>query len=99
MAGAGASGGDRSTEIRRIRADEFEGLRRVRLAALAGDPDAFWSQHENEAVRPEEYWRSRAARGAASDTEPLWVAEGPAGGLIGLAALGSLSAVVPVLSV
>ncbi len=51
-------------QIRRIRSDEWEALRDIRLRALLDTPDAFGSTHEQEAVDPEDAWRDWTANGA-----------------------------------
>ena len=70
--------------IRRVRADEAMALKALRLAALADAPTAFGSTHAEEARCPDEFWRGRAARGAAGEASVLFVAHrGPE--LVGLA--------------
>lgn len=53
--------------VRRIRPDEGELLRQVRLAALADAPAAFGSDHDEEAAFDAGVWVERAARGATDE--------------------------------
>src|SRR4051812_6071400 len=48
--------------VRRVRADEWATLRRVRLAALLDAPTAFSSTHEMEAERADDDWIEWAGR-------------------------------------
>ena len=57
--------------VRRLRADEWEALRELRLRALAADPSAFGSTMERELAFPQATWQERAA----SAERPTWVAE------------------------
>ena len=52
--------------MRRVRVDEADELRRVRLAMLLDTPDAFASRHADEAAQPDEFWQERAAIAAQS---------------------------------
>jgi len=52
--------------MRRVRVDEVDELRRVRLAMLLDAPDAFASRHDDEAAQPDEFWQERAAIAAQS---------------------------------
>ena len=52
--------------MRRVRVDEVDELRRVRLAMLLDTPDAFASRHADEAAQPYEFWQERAAIAAQS---------------------------------
>src|SRR5215467_11700539 len=61
--------------VRRIRAEEWERLRAVRLRALADAPMAFGSTLAAEQAQPDEFWRRRAAGGAADDDRATFVAE------------------------
>jgi GNAT superfamily N-acetyltransferase len=61
--------------MRRIRADESERLRRIRLDALAEAPHAFDSPLQDERALPAEVWERRAAAGAAGDTAVTFFAE------------------------
>lgn len=51
--------------VRRVRADEGQLLRDIRLAALQESPTAFGSTYEAEASRADDQWIERAQRGAA----------------------------------
>jgi ribosomal protein S18 acetylase RimI-like enzyme len=53
--------------VRRIRADEGDVLRTIRLEALADSPSAFGSSFAAEVDQPAEYWASRAQLGAAGE--------------------------------
>jgi GNAT superfamily N-acetyltransferase len=55
-------------ELRRIRADEWPGLRDIRLRALLDAPDAFGSTYEEEANDPEHAWIDWARDGAEGGT-------------------------------
>lgn len=68
MSGAGA------VEVRRVVEEEWRELRELRLRALRSDPVAFGSTWEEEAARPDPFWRERAVRGASSATSSQWVA-------------------------
>ncbi len=47
-------------EVRRVRPDDGERLRTVRLAALADTPSAFGSSHAEESVLPDRHWDTSA---------------------------------------
>lgn len=49
------------TQLRRLRADETEALRELRLRALREDPGAFAETYEEATARPLEDWASWAA--------------------------------------
>lgn len=55
-------------EVRRIRADEWEELRDLRLRALADAPDSFGATYEAESADPDDEWRDWAATGADGGT-------------------------------
>jgi GNAT superfamily N-acetyltransferase len=71
-------------DIRRIRPDEWQPLRALRLRALAAAPMAFSSSLAREEGFPDDLWRERAAAGAAGIDRVTFVAE-QAGRLVGLA--------------
>ena len=76
--------------VRRVRADEWELVRALRLAATA-DPDAsiaFLESHDDVAARPDEFWRATAALAAESETVAQFVA------VVDSASVGSLSVLV-----
>ena len=56
-------------DIRRVRADEWEALRDLRLRALADSPHAFATTLAEAERRSEAEWREAASRGASG---PLW---------------------------
>src|SRR5262245_34574234 len=60
---------------RRVRAEEWERLRAIRLHALADAPMAFGSTLADEQTRPDEFWRGRAAGGASDDDRATFIAE------------------------
>jgi len=64
-----------SLTIRRIRADEWQRLRALRLHALADAPTAFGSTLAREEAFAETVWRERAAGGAAGDDRVTVIAE------------------------
>ena len=61
--------------VRRVRAEEWERLRAIRLRALADTPMAFGSTLADEQAQPDEFWRGRAAGGAANDDRATCIAE------------------------
>ena len=66
-------------EIRRIRADEGERLRDVRLRALQDAPGAFSSTFEQSRHRPRAEWDDMAANGSSGEKRAMFIAE-PADG-------------------
>ncbi|KRA23468.1 acetyltransferase [Microbacterium sp. Root61] len=65
-----------SLTVRRIRADEWELVRSLRLAATA-DPDAgiaFLETHESASAHPEEFWVTRTEDAALSETVAQFLA-------------------------
>ncbi len=66
-------------EIRRIRADEGQRLREVRLRALQESPGAFSSTFEESRHRPRAEWEDMAGNGAIGRRRVMFVAE-PADG-------------------
>ncbi len=63
-----------SGEVRRLRRDEGELLRQVRLRALAESPRAFGAALADEAGLSREDWHERAAAGAAGEQQVVFVA-------------------------
>ncbi len=61
-------------EVSRVRADEWEALRDLRLRALADAPDAFRATIAEARERPEEWWREWARDSAESDERAMFVA-------------------------
>lgn len=59
--------------IRRVRADEWDAYREVRLRALLDAPTAFGTSHADAAARPVEWWQGRTRTLAASATDALFV--------------------------
>ena len=57
--------------VRRVRANEAEELRAIRLAALEADPTAFGRTHAEQVAYDTQHWRMRAA---GSDTSQTFVA-------------------------
>lgn len=56
-------------EVRRIRSDEWERIKAIRLAALAESPTAFITTVGEALEHPDEFWIERATSGAAGDTQ------------------------------
>lgn len=76
--------------VRRIRADEWERVKALRLESTS-DPDAAIAFLENPAevaARPDSFWHERAQQGADSETAAQFVAES------GDAWVGSLSVLI-----
>ena len=71
--------------VRRIRAEEWEAHRALRLKALANDRIAFGSSSERESQYSEAKWREMTEKGAKSTSSYLSVAEVPNCGLVGMA--------------
>ncbi|MGE5829495.1 MAG: GNAT family N-acetyltransferase [Micromonosporaceae bacterium] len=61
-------------EVRRIRADEWKSLRRLRLEALKDSPMAFVDQYEEALTRPDRTWQDRTERSASSPNSATFVA-------------------------
>lgn len=72
--------------MRRVRKEEWRAVRDLRLKSLASDPLAFGSTLERERAFPDDLWQERTAREATSSDSSTWVASGPSGRLIGMAA-------------
>jgi ribosomal protein S18 acetylase RimI-like enzyme len=71
--------------VRRIRAEEWEAHRALRLKSLANDRIAFGSSSERESQYSEAKWREMTENGANSTSAYLSVAEVPNRGLVGMA--------------
>jgi ribosomal protein S18 acetylase RimI-like enzyme len=65
-----------TTVTRRVRADEWEQVRELRLAALQDDaaPIAFLETYGKAASEPDEFWQGRTSGGASSDSAAQFVA-------------------------
>lgn len=66
-----------SVLVRRVRAEEWEKLRDLRLDAVR-DPlasIAFLHSYEEEGAHPDEFWQDRAAKSAAGDAVAQFIAE------------------------
>ncbi len=48
-----------SSTIERLRPDDWQRFRRLRLSALRDAPDAFWTTYEQSLAQPESFWRDR----------------------------------------
>lgn len=70
--------------VRRVRSDEWEALRDLRLRALRDEPRAFSTTIAEATLRDEAWWREAAARGAAGTSWITFVAEDH-GDLVGMA--------------
>ncbi|MFC5722669.1 GNAT family N-acetyltransferase [Streptomyces gamaensis] len=71
--------------IRAVRADEWQKVKELRLAAL-GDPVAsiaFLDTYETAAAQPDSFWQERTRRSAAEDGVTTFVAEAPDGSWVG----------------
>ena len=61
-------------EVVRIRPDQWETLREVRLRALADAPHAFLTTHAEAAAYDDDEWRRRATARASGDREATFLA-------------------------
>lgn len=73
-----------TTVVRRLRADEVERYRELRLRSLRGDPQAFGSTLARELEFTKERWQERVTSGAMSDQQATFVAEAGGGSLVGM---------------
>jgi ribosomal protein S18 acetylase RimI-like enzyme len=77
--------GGGGVRVRRVRADEADTLRAVRLRALADTPLAFGSTHAREAAHPPERWLAWARDSAAGSAQATFLAVDGADAPVGLA--------------
>ena len=70
--------------VRRIREDDWEQFRRLRLDALRTDPLAFGSTLARESTYLEGKWRSWCKDGTIGEQTATFVATGPSGELVGM---------------
>ena len=70
--------------VRRVRTDEWEALREIRLAALIDSPDAFWSTLAEERDADEARWRGWITGEEWAGAVATFIADGP-GPLLGMA--------------
>ena len=61
-------------EVRRVRAEEWQELRDVRLRALADAPDAFGTTHTEATARPECWWKDWTADSADGTAQAMFLA-------------------------
>lgn len=70
--------------VRRVRPEDGEALRELRLQALLSDPDAFGSNYEAEATAPSDKWEKLAVSASTGQSQFIAVAESH-GRLVGMA--------------
>jgi ribosomal protein S18 acetylase RimI-like enzyme len=70
----GGAGGRAAPRVRRIRPDEGETLRAIRLRALADAPLAFGSTHARETAYPPEHWNDWAEASSAGGHQAFFFA-------------------------
>jgi GNAT superfamily N-acetyltransferase len=61
-------------EVRRVRPEEWQALRDVRLRALEEAPDAFATRFADARERPDDWWTDWAARSAEGDGQAMFLA-------------------------
>jgi ribosomal protein S18 acetylase RimI-like enzyme len=84
--GGGAARRPAAPRVRRIRPDEGETLRAIRLRALADAPLAFGSTHARENAYPPERWRDWAQASSAGGAQAFFFAtDAPSDAPVGLA--------------
>ncbi len=74
--------------VRRVREEEWELVRDVRLSALRDSPLAFGSTLQREQGFPPEEWRARVQRGASAPDSATFLAFDPQGACLGMAGIG-----------
>jgi GNAT superfamily N-acetyltransferase len=72
-------------EVRRVRPEEWQALRDVRLRALEDAPDAFATRFEEARLRPDQWWIDWSASSADGDGQAMFLAweEARAVGMVG----------------
>lgn len=71
--------------VRHVVGSEHIRLRELRLASLAGDPDAFASTYARDAAQPTEWWERAAAQSELGVSQRTFVLEADDGRWLGLA--------------
>jgi ribosomal protein S18 acetylase RimI-like enzyme len=61
-------------DVQRVRSDEWELLRDLRLRALADAPEAFATTHAEAQARPADWWRDWTERSASEAGQAMFVA-------------------------
>jgi ribosomal protein S18 acetylase RimI-like enzyme len=87
--GIPASSQANQVSIRRVRAEDWQLVRCVRLAALADAPGAFGRTLEEELALPDSYWETSTARNALGETSCAFLAmidDVPCGFVVGVLA-------------
>jgi GNAT superfamily N-acetyltransferase len=74
--------------VRRIRPDEWEEFREVRLRALEADPLAFGSTLPRERGFSDDEWKERTRRGASGAESATYIAAQRTGSFLGLVSIG-----------
>ena len=62
-----------SSSVRRVRPDDWELIKRIRLEMLADSPDAYITTLDEASAFPDELWMERAERGAAGEEQATFV--------------------------
>jgi GNAT superfamily N-acetyltransferase len=88
--------GQRQIDVRRVRPEEADLLRAVRLRALADAPEAFTARLADEAAQPPSFWEARARRGAdgPDGASFLGFCDGAAAGIVGAFRRGGVAELV-----